>query len=80
MTKEKHKCESELSCKASASLNESVKADLQSEDKPLEELLNEENNYKTLSMTAAKQSETSSDLILNKKIAVFTTVKTCFRT
>ncbi len=44
MTKEKHKCESELSCKASASLNKSVKADLQSEDKPLEELLNEENN------------------------------------
>lgn len=44
MTKEKHKCESKLSCKASASLNESVKADLQSEDKPLEELLNEENN------------------------------------
>ena len=44
MTKEKHKCESELSCKASASLNESVKADLQSEDKSLEELLNEENN------------------------------------
>lgn len=44
MTKEAHKCDSKLSCKASACLNESVKADLQSEDKPLEELLNEKNN------------------------------------
>ena len=49
MTKEKHKCESKLSCKASASLNESVKADLQSEDKPLEELLNEKDNSQAAS-------------------------------
>ena len=44
MTKEMHKCDSKLSCKASASLNESVKAELEAEDKPLEDLLNEKDN------------------------------------
>lgn len=40
--KEPSKCESKLCCKASASLNKSVQADLQKEDKPLGELINEE--------------------------------------
>ena len=49
MTKEMHKCDSKLSCKASASLNESVKAELEAEDKPLEDLLNEKDNSQALS-------------------------------
>lgn len=48
MTKEMHKCDSKLSCKASASLNESVKAELEAEDKPLEDLLNEKDTSEAL--------------------------------
>jgi hypothetical protein len=33
------RCESILNCKATATLKESVKADLEEEDKPLEEIL-----------------------------------------
>ena len=33
------KCESILHCKATATLKEAVKADLEEEDKPLEEIL-----------------------------------------
>lgn len=36
----KVKCDSELQCKATAELCESVKQELNKEDKPLEELLN----------------------------------------
>lgn len=57
MTKETHKCESKLSCKASAALNESVKADLQAEDKPLEDLLNEKDTGETLRPDTGEASE-----------------------
>ena len=53
---EPKKCESELSCKASASLNESVKADLQSEDKPLQELLNEKDKSDTANTDTGEAS------------------------
>ena len=38
------KCKVEVDCKATASLQEEVKADLKEEDKPLEELLDVKNN------------------------------------